>query len=637
MCEPVFDTLNKKVSFYNKRGKDKGVYFLKGLNLKKLQKKSTTYDYYTRIIPVGADGLTIESVNDGKNYLENYQYTDKILTYIWKDESYTNAEALKEDAELLLEDLSKPEKSYSAEIRDLASQKEEYKILSYELGDTIKIIDRESATMESQRIVKITEYPQNPEKNTCELANTVLTFEEMQQKVQEAAEIINYTIASDGRYSGTINVSDILHFEDGLSSSTTIGGMQDSINGIPSLIMGQVEANYVKTEEADIKYANIENLNVLKETVESLSGDYGDFKNLNAQNFSAVEGYIDTFSSNFSDIKTLLLGNGIAGDFSTIHLTSANSVIESALIKDAVMQTVTVNDLLAGDILTNRFRIISEDGGIQISGSTQQWKDADGVVRIQIGRDANDDFTFSLFDATGKGVLIDATGVKPDAIADGLIVDQMVSDDANISASKLDIASMFRAINDSEEVLYASRIWFDEEGQSLNQLYAQMAQKMVDISDGADQTNNELSSVKDVVESTVDHVSELDTSVSGLSQRISDTQSDLYGLSDGTLLYNVKYKDNEDGTTTLTAYVYKAGKDVTKEYPATWFCWKKKSESGASYIGQGYSITVNNEDSDLGGTTYIGIFIIKERIGILTKNGKRILTKSRKQIMAEIG
>ena len=98
MCEPVFDTISKKVSFYAERGEDKGVYFLQGLNLKKIQKSSTSYEYYTRIIPVGANGLTIESVNDGKNYLENYQYSDKVLTYIWKDESYTDAQALMEDA-----------------------------------------------------------------------------------------------------------------------------------------------------------------------------------------------------------------------------------------------------------------------------------------------------------------------------------------------------------------------------------------------------------------------------------------------------------------------------------------------------------------------------------------------------------
>lgn len=119
-------TKKKTVSFYDQVGQDKGNFFLTGLNLKRLQRKGSTYDYYTRIIPIGQDGLTIESVNDGKNYLENYQYTNKVKTYIWKDESYTDAAAMKEDAEAKLKDLSKPEVSYSADIIDLAKQRAGY-------------------------------------------------------------------------------------------------------------------------------------------------------------------------------------------------------------------------------------------------------------------------------------------------------------------------------------------------------------------------------------------------------------------------------------------------------------------------------------------------------------------------------
>lgn len=125
MCEPVFDAKKKTVSFYEEAGEDKGVYFLKGLNLQKLDKQSDSYDFYTRIVPVGADGLTISSVNGGRNYLENHQYSDKVRTYLWNDEGYTDPQALKEDAEAKLADMSKPSVSYSAQVIDLASQKPE--------------------------------------------------------------------------------------------------------------------------------------------------------------------------------------------------------------------------------------------------------------------------------------------------------------------------------------------------------------------------------------------------------------------------------------------------------------------------------------------------------------------------------
>lgn len=286
LCEIVYDTKNKTVSFYNEVGEDKGAYFIRGLNLKKLNKKSDSYDYYTQIIPIGANNLTIEKVNDGKNYLENYQYSDKKRTYIWKEESYTDAQALKEDAELKLQDLSKPAESYSVTVADLAKQKKQYSILEYHVGDKIWIIDSATRTRVKQRIVKMTEYPQSPEKNTCEIANTVLTFEELQQKYKEAAEIVNTVVAGDGRYTGTVNVSDILNFEKGLTDSDVVSGMQselDTLNkslGEVKLTVGTIETNYLKVEDADIKYANIDFSNIGKAQMEYFYAKSGLIKNV---------------------------------------------------------------------------------------------------------------------------------------------------------------------------------------------------------------------------------------------------------------------------------------------------------------------------------------------------------------------
>lgn len=229
MCEMTIDTVGKTVSFAPTIGQDRGAYFMSGLNLKKLTAKRSSYDYYTRIIPIGKNGLNIASVNNGLNYLENYQYSDKILAYIWKNEDYDNAQALKDDAELYLDDLSKPEVSYSAEIRDLAAQSDTYEALDFALGDTITLVDLESGTREKQRIKKITRYPGSPEKNTCEIGNTMLTFEEMQDKVRQSTEIVNYMISGTGQYSGTITVSGILGFEAGVAATSVVTQMQTDI------------------------------------------------------------------------------------------------------------------------------------------------------------------------------------------------------------------------------------------------------------------------------------------------------------------------------------------------------------------------------------------------------------------------
>ena len=229
MCEFELDVKNKTVRFAPTIGQDRGAYFMAGLNLKKLTAKRSSYDYYTRIIPLGKDGLDIRTVNNGLNYLENYQYSDKVIPYIWKNEDYTDAQALKDDAELYLDDLSKPEVSYSAEIRDLAAQSDDYSALDFSLGDTITLIDLESGTREKQRIKRITRYPGSPDKNTCEIGNTVLTFEEMQDLVRQSSEIVNYVISNTGNYSGTITVSGIIGFEAGVAASSVVQRMQTDI------------------------------------------------------------------------------------------------------------------------------------------------------------------------------------------------------------------------------------------------------------------------------------------------------------------------------------------------------------------------------------------------------------------------
>lgn len=138
-----------------------------------------------QVEPYGKDGLTIETVNSGKIYLENHQYSSKKKRCIWKDERYTIADSLKEDAAAKLADMSKPYVSYSADIVDLSRNSQKYSILQYEIGDTVTLIDHVTGEKEKQRIVSVKIYPEAPEKNSCTLANKVLTFDELAQKYED--------------------------------------------------------------------------------------------------------------------------------------------------------------------------------------------------------------------------------------------------------------------------------------------------------------------------------------------------------------------------------------------------------------------------------------------------------------------
>lgn len=186
-CECVIDSLNKAIDIYEQVGSDKGCYFIEGLNLRKLTPKSDTYEFYTRIYPIGKDGITPEWLL-GHDYIDNFQYSNKIKAFTWKDERYTNTTSLIEDATAKLEEASRPYKAFTAEVADLAKASEKHReILSFGIGDMVTLVSKKMRTKEKQRIVKIVEYPETPEKNTVEISNARKTFAEIQKEETAAA------------------------------------------------------------------------------------------------------------------------------------------------------------------------------------------------------------------------------------------------------------------------------------------------------------------------------------------------------------------------------------------------------------------------------------------------------------------
>lgn len=208
--ECKINSLTKTIDIYEQIGADRGRYFIEGLNLKKLTVTSDTYDFYTRLIPLGKDGIGIEWL--GKPYLENYQYSSKIKTYVWSDERYTNTTSLIEDGIAKLEEMSKPYVAYKADVIDLARQSKKYSsVFDFDIGDTVWMISKSTKTKEKQRIVKLTEYPEAPRSNTVELSNATKTFAEVQQEAtdqakSEAIKIANSSakkVLEDGYYTKT--------------------------------------------------------------------------------------------------------------------------------------------------------------------------------------------------------------------------------------------------------------------------------------------------------------------------------------------------------------------------------------------------------------------------------------------------
>lgn len=168
-----FDTKNKKIYIIKPQNDTTptGVYFTDELNLSDLTYKGSTGNLITRLYPIGKDGLNISSVNGGKKYIDNFSYTNKIVTNIWRDERYTNVQELFDDATVKLAAMAVPEQSYTCKINDLAKQKpEEYDVLSFKLYDVITLIDRKRKRRVNHRIVEYKRYPTNSSLNTVTLS-----------------------------------------------------------------------------------------------------------------------------------------------------------------------------------------------------------------------------------------------------------------------------------------------------------------------------------------------------------------------------------------------------------------------------------------------------------------------------------
>lgn len=256
-------------------------------------------------------------------------------------------------------------------------------------------------------------------------------------------------------------------------------------------VFDTVIAQKVDTVELNAQVARINELYATKASITDLEADRADI------------GYL---KADVADIETLLNGNLTSDNILSLHLTAQNATVDDAFIKDAMIDTVTANKILSGTIDTNNVRIQSKDGSMLLQGNIIQMKDENDVVRIQIGKDNGGKFSFLLYDETGAGVLIDEDGVKSsNAIADGLIVDAKVADNANISGSKLDIVSVITEVNnDNSTTIKSNKIYLDEQQQSLEVAFNSLKTQVDTIQDVT--IDGDLSSVVNQVQSNTTNI-----------------------------------------------------------------------------------------------------------------------------------
>lgn len=222
--EPEYDTTDRIVRLYAARGRDRGAYICEELGLRRLGVKSSSYDFYTRLIPIGKDGIGINI--DGKNYLEDHTYSRKIKTYIWKDERYTHPESLAEDGARKLAELAYPYEVFEIDAERLPG---------CELGDTVTLISAGERVRGKYRVASITEHPDTPQNDKMELANGKKTFADMQEENDE--EVVNEAVGA---------ASDQLA-ETKASIETTVTESVTATNELLAAALGFYMTDYVTT------------------------------------------------------------------------------------------------------------------------------------------------------------------------------------------------------------------------------------------------------------------------------------------------------------------------------------------------------------------------------------------------------
>ena len=311
---------------------------------------------------------------------------------------------------------------------------------------------------------------------------------------------------------------------------------QVMLNGevVPKLKVVELEAEKIKADVGEFKNLTAENFQAVNAKIDNL--EVGDLTAVNAEienlkankaditDLNATNGNITNLQSLVAQIQTLIGGNLTMDNIQSLVLTADKVTIADALIKNAMIDSISANKIDSGTINTNNVSIQSADGSMVINGTTQQFKDKNGVVRIQIGKDMQGNFTFALFSQDGQGILIDETGIKAGAVPDGLIVNDMVADNANISGGKLDISSVISSINNNENTLNSSKIKFDDTEQTLDIAFNQLKTKVETIENIT--VDGNLSSVIEQVTSNTTNISVMQGQISSLISNTTITKQD---------------------------------------------------------------------------------------------------------------
>lgn len=168
----MYNTNEKKVTILcPENNKPQYTFLAEELNLRQLDVAGDSSTFCTRLRAKGADGMTFADINDGKDYVENYTYSNRIIygTAII-DERFNDKQSLKDYAQATLDAIAVPAVSYECDVVDVAAMDSDYSFQQLQMHKSVWLLDKKFNTRVAHRVVEYCIYPDDASKNKVTLS-----------------------------------------------------------------------------------------------------------------------------------------------------------------------------------------------------------------------------------------------------------------------------------------------------------------------------------------------------------------------------------------------------------------------------------------------------------------------------------
>lgn len=283
-----------------------------------------------------------------------------------------------------------------------------------------------------------------------------ITFSNMVRSKSSREDIVSLLGSSSGsskNYSTGSSSSNSYLNNEGVSLTPALiqklvqsGAFQNQLNNIinnnfGSYIGGSISVNELNAKM--IKATDIVGKNGFFEYIQS--------KLITTDKIIAGSATFKSMTTKVANIKNAIIGMSATETGITINLTAENATISEALIKNLMSEYITVNDLKAGNIITDKINVLSQDGKLKIVGNTITVYDDKNNPVIQLGQDKNGNYGLVISDSKGA-ILLDSQGLHEGIVPDDFIKTVMIEDGA-VTNDKIDKKNI--------------REWVDAEGNKV--------------------------------------------------------------------------------------------------------------------------------------------------------------------------